>query len=93
MDKEMEAAVKRFTKNPYWKKYYEEAPSDACKQYIALQFQNSASVADGEGTLNLKDEFKKCEDQFTLEDWKHMEKYAGNTPFRSKCRSKIKELE
>lgn len=85
-------AVERFLENPFWKKYYEDAPSEACKKYIELEFTNSMSVADGKGMLDIKEESQKCEDAFGIEDWKHLAKYAGNNPFRGKCLKKIREL-
>lgn len=89
--KEMIAyAINQFTKNPYWREEYETAPSDICKQRVALDFCFSTYYGQG---YNDDDERKRLESQLDLGDWKHLLKYSGNNPWRTKCKQKIAELE
>ena len=32
------------------------------------------------------------EEEFGLEDWRHLYRHAGRNPFRDKCRRKIDEI-
>ncbi len=57
-----------FMKNPFWKKYYEDAPSEACKQYIALQFFNSYRVSNGEKPVSFAEERNELEKDFGVGD-------------------------
>lgn len=88
MTKEQEKAVKVFCKNPFWKEYYETAPSDECKEYIGLQFGYSMNPKSDE--YNSRSD--ELEDMFTIDDWRHLAKYAGNNPFRGRCIMKVREL-
>ncbi len=83
-----EKAMKLFLANKTWKEYYETAPSEACRQYIRLEFCYSAYL----GPEDINERSARWEEQFTVEDWKHLARYAGNNPFRGKCRRKIREL-
>ena len=38
MKNEMERILKEWLENPFWREYYEEAPSDRCRELIALEF-------------------------------------------------------
>lgn len=80
---------RRFLKNPHWKEYYKKAPSDACREYIANEFCFSLFGEDDDRTK----QDAELEGLFTVEDWKHLGKYAGNNPFRGKCREMIKKLD
>lgn len=89
VEKDVKDALKLFLKNPFWKKYYETAPSDVCKEYIALEFGYSMAPKSDKYASRREE----LEDMFTVDDWKHIAKYAGNNPFKGKCLRKIKELE
>ena len=82
-------AIESATSNPYWKECYETAPSDICKERIAIDFCYS-KYGDG---YNDDAERTRLESQLDLADWKHLLKYSGNNPWRSKCRKKVMELE
>ena len=74
-----------YMKNPYWRAYYETAPSELCREYIRLDFAsddpeiNAARLA--------------MHEKLGLEDWKHLRKYAGNNPFHGRCTQMIQKLE
>ena len=88
-DGKLKKAIGVFLKNPYWKEYYETAPSEECKEYIEHDFY--FSLFGGSEEIEKRD--KELEDLFSVDDWKHLAKYAGNNPFKGKCRKKIRELE
>lgn len=90
----MDKAVKRL-KNPYWKEYYESAPSDACKERIAFNFAFSHYGIEDyfESGEEFRNERDRIESQLDLADWKHLLKYSGNNPWHTKCRNKVRELE
>ena len=47
----IESNLKEWLQNPTWKAYYEEAPSEKCKEYIALDFYASETESDEAFTL------------------------------------------
>lgn len=88
-EKKINAAVEEFTKNPHWKAYYEQAPSEACKRYIALEFYYSENLGEIEDYDAYKAEKKRLQGEFTHEDWAHLYKYAGNNPLKAFYRKKM----
>ena len=74
--------------NPYWAGYYREAPSQVCKDYIALQFLYS-----DKGEDELAFELDLMEDFLSLDDWKHLLKYSAPGPERGKILKRIRKLE
>lgn len=89
----IKAAVEFFTENnEFYKKKYEEAPSDECREKIALGFYFSTFWDDAhedEDFFRLSDQI---DDKLSLEDWEYLLKYQGNNPGRVKIKQKIKEL-
>ena len=83
-----EKAIKVFCKNEYWREYYEGAPSEACKEWIELQFCYSMFRE----PENIGEKHAVLEKDFTIEDWEHLRKYAGHNPFYSRCTREIKRL-
>ena len=74
--------------NPYWKEYYETAPSESCKEYIELSFLFS-----GTHDESLLPEMKEIkEKKFSLPDWEHLLKYSGNNPGRGQIMREIEKL-
>ena len=84
----MQEAIDEFIKNPYWRDYYEKAPTESCKQRIALTFCYSLY---GE-PKDIKKQKEKLEKDFTITDWQYLYDNAGNNPFKAKCKQKIEEL-
>ena len=89
----IDAAVEFFTgNNDFYKEKYEGAPSDECREKIALGFYFSTfwdEAHEDEEYFKLRDEI---ESKLTLEDWKYLAKYQGNNPGMAKIMQKIKEL-
>lgn len=93
-EKKVELAVAEFTKNPYWKAKYDEAPTELSKRDTALSFYRSwfagkISEADRKEALAESDALKH---KFGLVDWQHALKYCGHNSFRTICVQKIAEL-
>lgn len=76
-------------KHSYWPDFLNKAPSANCRRYVLLSFYTSSI---GHGDEEAYAEKKDLEQRFTLEDWKHVARYAGNNPFAAKCRQMIKQL-
>ena len=80
-------------KNPYWREYYETAPSEYCKRYIQLKFYFSEYL----GNIPDYDEFKaacdRLENCFTKKDWQHLLKHCANNPRRTYYRNKLQQAE
>ena len=82
-------SLERFLKNDYWREYYETAPTEKSKRYIALKFYWSTFIdAD-----DYQDEVRELKETMSIEDWKHLYKYSGDNPFRPYCLSMIRKLE
>ena len=86
--KEVKSILDDTLENPYWAGYYNGAPSDKCKEYIALQFYYSEYEDD-----DAAEAMDAMEADLTLDDWKHLLKYAGNTPEHGRILKKIEALE
>ena len=86
--REWNEALMLFLANPYWKEYYETAPSEKCRAYVGLEFCNSNR--DNEA---VREAMKELREELELEDWKHLLKYSGNNPMRGYIRKKIREME
>ena len=72
---EFDETVAHYMENPYWRKYYETAPSEVCKEFVTMEFYYSVhQTPEAEGVLC------DMEDELGLVDWKHLLKYCGNNP-------------
>ena len=80
--------LQEWLENPHWAKYYDSAPSDKCREYIALDFYYSDTEDD-----EVAEALDELEKDLTVEDWKHLLKYSDPGPERGKIIRKIAELE
>lgn len=93
-EKKVAIAVEEFTKNPYWKAKYDEAPTDLSKRDTALVFFRSwyaGKLSDDEYQEALA-ESDALKNKFGLADWRHALKYCGHNPFHAVCAKKVAEL-
>lgn len=88
-EKKIRTAVDRFIQKPHWRAYYEEAPSDACKRHIALEFYYSDNLGEIADYDEYRSEREKLQSKFTREDWTHLYKYAGSNPWKAYCRKQM----
>ena len=80
--------IREWLENPYWKKYYEEAPSDQCREYIALEFRYSDTEDE-----TLAEEMDALLETLGAEDLRHLAAYAGNNPEKMVLLRRAEELE
>ncbi len=80
--------IREWLENPYWKKYYEEAPSDSCRQYIALDFRYSDTEDEG-----IAEEMDALLEKLRAEDLLHLAAYVGNNPQKAAFLKRAEALE
>ena len=80
--------ISEWFENPHWKKYYEEAPSDTCRQYIALDFRYSDTEDE-----EVAEEMDALLETLRPEDLRHLAAYAGNNPERVALLKRAEEIE
>ena len=81
-------ALKEWLENPYWKKYYEEAPSEKCREYIALEFRYSDTEDE-----EIAEEMDALLETLRAEDLRHLAAYTGNNPERAALLKRAEEME
>ncbi len=80
--------LKEWLENPAWREYYETAPSEQCREIIALEFLYSDEESD-----EIADAMDEKEKGLTIADWRHLYKYCGNNPRKVFIQKRIRELE
>ena len=90
-DKKVEEAFVEYMENPAWKRYYENAPTDECRQYIKFNWYRSKF-----GEPKDVEEFKRLRNDYwsklSVEDWEYIMENVGNSPFRAVCKEHISRL-
>lgn len=84
----VQAALRLFLENPYWRRYYETAPSELCKQYIEQEFCYSQYTSP-----EAYETIIEIENMLSLDDWKHLLTFCGNNPRRAFIKKVIQALE
>lgn len=87
MDRKVAENLKKWMKNPYWRKYYEDAPTEKSRELIALEFYYSEYELDE--TIA---ELDRIEEELSLEDWKYLLKWCGNNPRKKIIHDRIVAL-
>ena len=82
---ELEKNLLDWLKNPSWAEYYHSAPTDRCRQFIALEFYYSEY--EEEETAEAMD---AMEDSMDAEELRYLMAWAGSTPRKSQLAEKIK---
>ena len=67
----MKTGFELFMENPYWKGYFDNAPSKSLKDYIKFKFNNNLSIV-SEKEENYFEKRKALEDKLTNEDWEYL---------------------
>lgn len=80
----LKEAIQIFSKNEYWKEYYETAPSKLCKDYIACEFSRSEFHVPADLTRE-----KAIEPNLTKVDWEHLLRYAGGNQQAAAIKAKM----
>lgn len=87
-DEEVDECLKEYLENEFWKKYYETAPGNLCKRYIAYEFYLSEG-----GDEAAESELQAMEKRLTLEDWEHLYRFCGNNPRKAVIQQHMDELQ
>lgn len=85
-------SVEQFCNNPYWKEYYQGAPTNFCRQYIALKFYYSNHLGQIHDYEQFRAELCELEEKFVKSDWQHLYRYCANNPLKVYYRNKISLL-
>lgn len=80
-------ATKSFMKNPFWRKLYNEAPSDVCMRYMEFTFYHSLNDDD-----SYRPDMEKVKDRMDIKDWEYAGKHFGNNMYRTYCNKRIEAL-
>ena len=78
--------LNEWLKNPSWREYYEKAPSEKCREVIALEFVYSELE-----TEEILEELEAAEKELALEDWQYLYRYAHG-PEKKRIHDRIVEL-
>ena len=87
MKEKYEETLREWLQNPYWREYFEKAPSEKCRDVIMLEFLYSE-----EETEEVEEVLDKAEKELKLEDWQHLYRWCGNSPERKRIHDRIVEL-
>ena len=74
--------------NPYWVEYYSGAPSEKCREFIALEFYFS-EYEDEEAAAAMD----RIEEELDAAGLRYLMKYCGNSPRKGILARKITEKE
>lgn len=85
---EIRKALQEWLVNPGWRHYYDTAPSERCREFIALEFYYSDT--EDEAAAEKMDEI---ETTLNINDLKHLAKYAGSNPRKGTLLRRIAEME
>ena len=87
MERKVTENLKEWLVNPYWREYYEDAPSDKCRELIAMEFYYSEFELDETAA-----ELDRIEEELSLEDWRYLLKWCGNNPRKKIIHDRIAAL-
>ena len=78
--------LKEWLENPSWREYYEKAPSEKCREVIALEFLYSELEEE-----ELLEELEAAEKKLGLEDWQYLYRHAHG-PEKKRIHDRIAEM-
>ena len=78
--------LNEWLENPSWREYYEQAPSEKCREVIALEFVYSELE-----TEEILEELEAAEKELGLEDWQYLYRHARG-PEKKRIHDRIVEL-
>ena len=83
---EVQKNILDWLENPSWAEYYRSAPTDRCKQFIALEFYYSEYEEE-----ETAEDMDAMEDEMNPDELRYLMAWAGNTPRRSQLAEKIEK--
>ena len=85
---ELKENLEEWLENPFWREYYETAPTARCRRLISLEFWESEYDSDAAA-----DAIRILEKRLSVKDWEHLYRYCGNNPRKKYIRDRITDLE
>lgn len=85
---EVRRTLEDYMQNPCWAAYYRDAPTDRCREFIALEFYYSEYEDDEAG-----EEMDRIEAELDIAGLRHLFKYCGNDPRKGVLARRIAEKE
>ena len=86
MKEEYMEILNEWLENPSWREYYEQAPSEKCREVIGLEFVYSELE-----TEEILEELDAAEKELVLEDWQYLYRHARG-PEKKRIHDRIVEL-
>ena len=86
MKEEYMEILNEWLENPSWRAYYEKAPSEQCREVIALEFVYSELE-----TEEILEELEAAEKELALEGWQYLYRHAHG-PEKKRIHDRIVEL-
>ena len=80
--------LSEWLENPFWAAYYWNAPSDLCREFIALEFYYSEYEEEETG-----EEMDRLEERLGVSDLRYLMNHCGNNPRKGVLARKIAEKE
>lgn len=87
--KDVQEAVTLFCQNPYWREYYDGAPTERLKEWIGYQFYYSSSGIPEDEVVEC---MRRLEEELNWQEWAYLLRYAGNSPYKATVQRKIEAL-
>lgn len=84
---EVRSILEDTLENPYWAAYYHGAPSDRCREFIALEFYYSEYEDEEVGA-----EMDRIEEKMDAAELRHLLKHCGNNPRKKVLHDRIDAL-
>ena len=80
--------LEEWLKNPSWAEYYGSAPSDRCREFIALEYYYSEYEDD-----EAAEAMDTIEETLDLDDLRHLYRYCPPNPRKGVLARRIAEME
>ena len=91
--KKLEKSVEETLENPFWKKQFEDAPSEECKDYVRYTFYSSDHYdPEGEDAAAFDKLQEEVESKLSVTDWQYLKHMLPNSPFVGYCTEQICRL-
>ena len=88
-ERKIKETLKRCLEDAYWRGFYDKAPSENCRRYIALIFYRSDYAEELKknewNRAEVNGEMEALEEEMDLTDWRYLREHAQDDEFIEKC--------